>query len=249
MTMMLLPVVACSSYSEQIEPSPVDGGSAGVDAGADAGSSLPFEGGSPVTGTYCGSKSSARWCFDFEGTNFGTWQGKTWTDNSQVPGLLRVDKGALLSSIPPWSTDDPGRAHVFLDASFTSTLSFEWSFTVEEMGSGRFALIAEIVGAGEQGVMVYAIDNSIAFRTNAEDIAIVPKPSTYPVRFGLTLAVEGTRAKLDITMDNIRQTSTYEISTWTPATTRVGLGIGQVDATPEPSGRRFRYDDILVETQ
>ncbi|MFO0742773.1 MAG: hypothetical protein U0270_43265 [Labilithrix sp.] len=245
-------LLACSSFTAST-PSPEDGHLAQDAAPPDGGGGLTLDATSPPSETFCAPRSAARWCFDFESGELGTWRGARWRDNLQLPGTLQLDRGAVLSTVPGWTTDaQAGRANVFLDASFTSTLGFEWSFSAEEMGDGGYALIAEILESPALSgrVTVYAIGDRIRFETtNDVEIATVAKPARYPVRFRLDLRRSNDDVLLDITMGTEHPKSGYAISPWSSSETRVGFGIGQVDGTRnDPKGRRFRYDDVLVDS-
>lgn len=250
-------LLACSPFTATTpaKGSPEDGGATdgGGGGGRDGGPTGDADATPPPSETFCSTHHTARWCFDFESGGFGTWQGTRWTDNLQQPGTLVLDDRAALSTVPGWTTDDQaGRANVFLDASFTSTLGFEWSFTAEQMGNGSYALIAEILEDPSLSgrVTVYAIGDNIRFEGAAnEELVTISKPPSYPARFRLDLRRSNGDVLLDVTVGGERRKTSILISPWSSAKTRVGFGIGQVDETrADPDGRRFRYDDILVET-
>lgn len=251
-------LLACSPFTattpEKSSPedgTPTDGGAGDGGVLGDGGPTLDVT--PPSSDTFCSTRRAARWCFDFESGDLGVWQSARWSDNLLQPGTLELDKGGLLSTVPGWTTDaQAGRANVFLDASFTTTLAFEWSFTAEEAGNGQYALVAEILeDPGLSGrVTVYAIGDELRFETTSDkEIVTVPRPPSYPIRFRLDLRRSSGDVLLDITMGAEHPKSDYRLSPWSSSKTRVGFGIGQVDETSaDPKGRRFRYDDVLVET-
>lgn len=246
-------VLGCSPFSSAGDSPPAIDGGAGQDAATTDAGSTASDGSVSPGEAFCSKHTGARWCFDFEGLDLGVWNAKSWTDDSLPPGTLVRDHDALVATVPGWpGTASAGRANVLLDAGFTSTLSFGWTFSAEETGNGSFSLIAEVMESptSSSRIEVYTFKDEILVQVSGKQIKAVPKPATYPSRFQLDLKVVGTAGvALDISMDSEQIVSSHVLA-WEGALTRAGFGLGQVDEhTAEPKGRRFRYDDVLVSTQ
>lgn len=219
-----------------------------VDAGTSDVESPP-----PVPGSWCADKTSAKWCFDFGGTNLGDWQwkGARWESNVLLPGELLPEDGKVRSNVPGWVENGPvGRANVFLPASFTSKLSFEWQFEAVVQGNKTYALIAEILETPSRGVGVYTSGEDILWKQiGGATLHTATQPAS-PTSFRLEIRLATGIAFLDISMGSSKLKENIDLGAWNGEKSEAGFGIGQVDgAKTDADGRSFRYDNVLVETQ